>query len=46
MAHVSDNDEPKLKLTDEELKRLVDYFEVLIQMDREQKQKTEQSPPL
>lgn len=39
MAQVSDNNESKLKLTDEELKRLVDYFEVLIQMDQEQKRK-------
>ncbi|MEI6228968.1 MAG: hypothetical protein WCP11_03025 [Candidatus Saccharibacteria bacterium] len=42
MAQVSDSDGPKLKLTEEELKRLVDYFEVLIQMDQELKGTTKQ----
>jgi hypothetical protein len=42
MAQVSDSNEPKLKLTEEELKRLVDYFEVLIEMDQEQKNRAKQ----
>ena len=29
---------PELELSEEELKRLVDYFEALIEMDREQKE--------
>lgn len=39
MKQVSDNDEPKPEFTEEQLNRLVDYFDVLIQMDQNQKQK-------
>lgn len=42
MAQVSNNDERKPKLTEEELSRLVDYFDILIQMDQEQKRKAKQ----
>lgn len=42
MTQVSNDNKPGPKLTEEELKRLVDYFEVLIQMDQEQKIKIEQ----
>ena len=42
MTNVPDNNKPKLKLNEDELKNLVEYFDLLIQMDQEQKYKPKQ----